>query len=69
MGLGSGIPGKNSSQIPESTKVPDPGVQKAVLRIRIQMQIRTFLGLLEPDPDLLVRGMDPDLDPSIIKQK
>jgi hypothetical protein len=25
------------------------------------------LGLLDPDP--LVRGMDPDLDPSIIKQK
>jgi hypothetical protein len=30
-----------------------------------------FLGLLDPDPDLLVRGMDPDPDPdpSIIKQK
>jgi hypothetical protein len=34
-----------------------------------------FLGLLEPDPDPLVRGMepdsdpDPDLDPSITKQK
>ncbi len=34
-----------------------------------------FLGLLDPDPDLLVRGMDPDSDPapdldtSIIKQK
>ncbi len=38
-----------------------------------------FLGLLDPDPDPLVRGMDPDLapdpylapdpDPSIIKQK
>jgi hypothetical protein len=26
-----------------------------------------FLGLLDPDPDPLVRGMD--LDPSIIKQK
>ncbi len=32
-----------------------------------------FLGLLDPDPDPLVRGMDPDLgpaldpDPSIIK--
>ncbi len=34
---------------------------KAVLRIRIHM----FLGL--PDPDPLVRGMDPD--PSIIMQK
>jgi hypothetical protein len=40
---------------------------KAVLRIRIH-RIHVFLGLL--DPDLLVRGMDPDpgLDPSIIKQ-
>ncbi len=34
-----------------------------VLRIRIRM----FLGLLDPDP--LVRGTDPDSDPSIIKQK
>ncbi len=34
-----------------------------VLRIRIHM----FLGLLDPDPDPLVRGMDPG--PSIIKQK
>jgi hypothetical protein len=24
-----------------------------------------FLGLLDPDPDPLVRGMDPDLDPSL----
>jgi hypothetical protein len=28
-----------------------------------------FLGFLDPDPDLLVRGTDPDPDPSIIKQK
>jgi hypothetical protein len=29
-----------------------------------------FLGLLDPDPDLSVRGIDPDpdLDPSITKQ-
>ena len=36
-------------------------------------RIRMFLGLLDPDPDPLVRGMDPDpdpdLDPSNIKQK
>jgi hypothetical protein len=37
----------------------------AVLRIRIHM----FLGLLDPDPNLLVRCMDPDPDPSITKQK
>ncbi len=28
-----------------------------------------FLGLLDPDPDPLVRGMDLDPDPFIIKQK
>jgi hypothetical protein len=41
----------------------------AVLRIRIH-RIHMFLGLLDPDPypDSLVRGMDPDLDPSNIKQ-
>jgi hypothetical protein len=35
--------------------------KKTVLRIRM------FLGL--PDTDPFVRGTDPDLDPSIIKQK
>ncbi len=42
-----------------------------VLRIRIRIRfrrIRIFLGLLYPDADPLVRGMDPDPDPSIIKQ-
>jgi hypothetical protein len=46
--------------------------QAAVLQIQIHM----FLGLLDPDPDPLVRGMDPesdhlapDPDPSITKQK
>jgi hypothetical protein len=42
----------------------------AVFRIRIH-RIHVFFGL--PDPDSLVRGMDPgpalDPDPSIIKQK
>jgi hypothetical protein len=37
----------------------------AVLRIRIHM----FLGLPDPDPHPLVRGMDPVTDPSIIMQK
>jgi hypothetical protein len=37
-------------------------------------QIRMYLVLLDPDPDILVRGIDPDSDlvpdpnPSIIKQ-
>ncbi len=46
----------------------------AVFRIRIQIhRIHVFLGL--PDPDPLIRGMDPDPDlaldpdPSIIMQK
>ena len=44
--------------------------KKPVLRIRIH-RIHMFLGLLDPDPDPLVRGMDPDPDPDhyIIKQK
>jgi hypothetical protein len=37
---------------------------KSVLRIR---RVRIISGLLDPDPDPLVRGMD--TDPSIIKQK
>ncbi len=42
------------------------GCLTSVLRIRI-LRIHMFLGLL--DPDLLVSGMDPDPDPSIMKQK
>ncbi len=46
----------------------------AVLRIRIRIHwIHMFLGLLDPDPDPLDRGMDPApdpyLDPYNIKQK
>ncbi len=52
------------------TTPPQPDNQtdafQAVLRIRIRIRrIRMFLGLLDPDPNLLVRGMDP----SITKQK
>jgi hypothetical protein len=36
----------------------------AVLRIRIH-RIHMFLGLLDTDPDPLVRGMDPDPDPAL----
>ncbi len=51
-------------------------VLTAVLRIRIH-RIHMFLGLLDPDLDPLFRGMDPDpepaldpdQDPSNIKQK
>jgi hypothetical protein len=42
--------------------------RQAVFRISIRIhRIHMFLGL--PDPEPLVRGMDPDLDPSIIMQK
>ncbi len=41
--------------------VPDPDPH--VFGLRIDM----FMGL--PEPDTLVRGMDPDPDPSLIKQK
>jgi hypothetical protein len=37
--------------------------------LRIQIRIHMFLGLLDLVSDPLVRGMDPDLDPSNIKQK
>jgi hypothetical protein len=37
-------------------------VLTAVLRIRIRIRIHVFLGLLYPDLDPLVRGMDPDPD-------
>jgi hypothetical protein len=41
-------------------KVPEIGVADP---------IHMFLNLLDPDPDTLVRGTDPDPDPSIITQK
>ncbi len=44
----------------------DQGKFSPVLRIRILL-ICMFFDLLDPDPDPLVNGMDPD--PSIIKQK
>jgi hypothetical protein len=40
--------------------------KKAALRIR---SIRMFLGLPDSNPDPIVRGMDTDPDPSIIKGK
>ncbi len=42
-----------------------------VLRIRIRIRIHVFFGLLDPDLDPLVRGMDldSDPDPSISKPK
>ncbi len=51
-----------SDRIRSNSSIHNTGC-RAVLRIRTPM----FLGLLDPDPDPLVRGMDPD--PSIIKQK
>jgi hypothetical protein len=42
-------------------------MEKIFLKVVLWIRIRMILGLLDPDP--LVRGTDPDLDPSIIKQK
>ncbi len=47
------------------------GRYEAVLRIRFRIhririhRIHVFLGLQDPDPDQLVRGMDPDPDPAL----
>ncbi len=40
-------------------------MRKPVFRIRIH-RVHMFLGLPDPYPDPLVRGVDPDPDPSII---
>jgi hypothetical protein len=47
------------------TSVADPGCLSQVPDLVFRIRIHMFLGL--PDPDPLVRGMDPD--PSIIMQK
>jgi hypothetical protein len=47
---------------------PGNGYFETVLRIRIGIRIRwihMFLGLSDPDPDPLVTGMDPDMDPAL----
>ncbi len=54
--------------------LPPPSPREAVFRIRIRIRLRIhrilmFLGHKDPDPDPLVRGMDPAPDPSIINQK
>jgi hypothetical protein len=51
------------------TSVEDIADLQAVLQIRLRIRIHRIhmvMGLLDPDPNPLVRGMDPD--PSIIKQ-
>ncbi len=64
------------AQLPPSPRIWAPDTKApfdqliAVLRTRIRIRTRRihmFLGILDPDPDTLVRGMDPE--PSIIKQK
>jgi hypothetical protein len=55
---------------PESDKfcirITQYGTVPTLYRIR---RIHMFLGLLNQDPDPLVRGTDPDPDPSIIERK
>ena len=62
-------PATAAPEIGQTRTASHPHWFKSVLRIRIRIRIHMFLGLLDPDPDPLVRGMDPDLDPSITKQK
>ncbi len=68
------FPMRSTSNWPNPTRIyadPDPDhykkqAQKPVLRIRIRIhRIHMFLGLLDPDPDPLVRCMDPDQDPAL----
>ncbi len=59
---------------PQHHRQPSGGtvILITVLRNRIRIRIHrvhVFLGLLISDSDLLVRGLDPDPDPSIKKQK
>jgi hypothetical protein len=54
--------------VPAQMLVMDPQHVAAVKPVlRIWIRIHMFLGLLDPEP--VVRGMDKDPDPSIIKQK
>jgi hypothetical protein len=43
--------------------------KQEVLAASAAIRINMFLGLLDQDPEPLVRGMDSDPDPSITKQK
>jgi hypothetical protein len=64
---GSGIQGQKDPEFDSASKnlsIFNP--KKTVFRIRI-CRIHVFLGLLDPDLDPLVRGMDPD--PSVVMQK
>jgi hypothetical protein len=65
------IPGDHGQPFRSVPQGADPPpflyAREAVLRIRIRIRIHVFLGL--PDPDPLVKGMDPDPNPSIIQQK
>ncbi len=64
VGIGTLLPPLSPASVP----LPLLAVLRIRIRIRIQIrQIPMFLGLLDPDPDPVVRGMDPD--PSITKQK
>jgi hypothetical protein len=47
----------------------DPDQENNYLGAVFRIWIHMFLGLLDPDPEPLVRGMDPAPDTSIIKQK
>ncbi len=47
---------------------PLPNIRLFIININVADPDPHVLGLLDPDPDPLVRGIDPDSDPSITKQ-
>jgi hypothetical protein len=55
--------------LPKAGRRPVMDNSMFALIFKKSIKQKRVLGLLDPDPDPLVRGMDPDLDPSNIKQK
>ncbi len=59
--------GGHLSQVGTEPPASCPPANSLQSSVAVPGRIRMFLGLLDPDP--LVRGMDPDPDPSVIMQK
>jgi hypothetical protein len=55
--------------IQEKLKETNSGSQSCLTSSWLRIRIRMFLGLLDPDPDSVVRGTRAEPNPSIIKQK
>jgi hypothetical protein len=65
------LAGRNLPVMDRSSDTTDAYVEVSRASSNAMFRIRIHVFLCLPDPDPLVRGMDPDpgLDPSIIKQK